>query len=138
MTFDVIPMNGQTWLVCGGRDFADQDMFDGAMGDLIRLKGMPERIVHGDASGADTMAARWAARHAVTVHAEPADWATHGRAAGPIRNQEMLDRFKPSLVVAFPGGRGTADMVRRARAAHVDVAEVQSRPMPAESDSVTE
>jgi hypothetical protein len=50
-----------------------------------------------------------------------ADWNTHGRAAGPIRNQRMLDEVKPELVVAFPGGRGTADMVRRAREAGVNV-----------------
>jgi hypothetical protein len=37
-----------------------------------------------------------------------------GRAAGPRRNQRMLEDFRPDLVVAFPGGRGTAYMVRRA------------------------
>lgn len=47
--------------------------------------------------------------------------ATNGKAAGPIRNQRMLDEGKPDLVVAFPGGRGTADMVRRAKAAGVPV-----------------
>src|SRR3990167_7059940 len=97
--FDVIPTNDQTWLICGGRDFADRVMFDGAMGDLIRLKGVPRRIVHGDACGADTMATEWAKRMAVTVVAIPADWETNGKAAGPIRNQRML-QLKPSLVVA--------------------------------------
>lgn len=43
------------------------------------------------------------------------------RAAGPIRDQEMLDKGKPDLVVAFLGNRGTADMVRRAREAGVPV-----------------
>jgi hypothetical protein len=45
----------------------------------------------------------------VTVEAHPADGKKHGRAAGPIRNQKMPEE-KPELVVAFPGGRGTADM----------------------------
>jgi len=49
-----------------------------------------------------------------------ADWETHGRAAGPIRNEKMLT-WKPDLVVAFPGGVGTADLVRRAEAAGVPV-----------------
>jgi hypothetical protein len=61
----------------------------------------------------------------VPVSAHPADWFSHGKAAGPIRNQEMLAMEAPALVVAFPGGRGTADMVRRARKAGVDVLEVK-------------
>ena len=122
--FEAIPINGQTWLICGGRDFADFDMLSCAMGDLVRTYGMPAAMVHGAASGADTLAARWAERFAITVHAMPADWQAHGRAAGPIRNQAMLDKHKPALVVAFPGGKGTADMVDRARKSGIDVAEI--------------
>jgi hypothetical protein len=44
----------------------------------------------------------------------PADWQKHGTAAGPIRNKQMIVSGKPDLVLAFPGGRGTADMSRRA------------------------
>ncbi|HVM95122.1 MAG TPA: hypothetical protein VMT89_01980, partial [Candidatus Acidoferrales bacterium] len=50
-----------------------------------------------------------------------ADWRRNGRAAGPIRNQQMLTEGKPDLVVAFPGGRGTRDMVNKAKAANVAV-----------------
>lgn len=124
MMIEAIPINGQTWLICGGRDFADQAMFDSAMGDLVRLNGCPARIVHGAARGADSMANAWADRKAIQIIRMPADWQRHGRAAGPIRNQEMLDRMKPSLVVAFPGGKGTADMIGRARKAGIDVAEI--------------
>ncbi len=54
-------------------------------------------------------------------------WERHGRAAGVIRNQAMLD-YGIDLVLAFPGGRGTADMVRRARSAGVAVAAVAPAP----------
>ena len=54
----------------------------------------------------------------------PADWKANAKAAGPIRNAEMLADFKPDTVIAFPGGRGTADMVRKAKAAGVRVIEV--------------
>ena len=54
-----------------------------------------------------------------------ADWDGLGRKAGPIRNQRMLDDGKPDLGIAFPGGRGTADMVRRAREAGVETIQVQ-------------
>lgn len=125
--FEVIPINGQTWLICGGRDFTDQETFDSAMHELTRRQGCPSRVVHGGARGADQMAGKWAAAKAIDCAVERADWKAHRRAAGPIRNQAMLDRYKPFFVVAFPGGRGTADMVRRAKAADVNVAEIQQR-----------
>ena len=53
-----------------------------------------------------------------------ADWEKLGRKGGPIRNQLMLDEGRPDLVVAFPGRRGAADMVRRARTACIEVIEV--------------
>ncbi len=49
-----------------------------------------------------------------------AKWETYGKAAGPIRNREMLLNL-PALVVAFPGGKGTADMVRQAERAGIPV-----------------
>jgi hypothetical protein len=66
------------------------------------------------------LAGKWAESQGVTVEAYPADWKKHGRAAGPIRNQRMLDE-NPDILVAFPGGKGTADMVARARKASLTV-----------------
>ena len=88
--------------------FRDLDAFRSTRGVTI--------IISGCARGADTLGIEWAEARGIEVGRFPADWDTHGRAAGPIRNQRMLDEGKPDLVVAFPGGRGTADMVRRARA----------------------
>lgn len=56
----------------------------------------------------------------------PAKWKMYGRSAGAIRNAVMLSEFQPDIVVAFPGGRGTAHMVRIARAAGIDVIEISS------------
>jgi hypothetical protein len=67
------------------------------------------------------MAGEWADVFGVPFRIFPANWKKHGRAAGPMRNQQMLDEGKPDLVIAFPGGSGTADMVRRAKAAGVPV-----------------
>jgi hypothetical protein len=76
------------------------------------------------ARGADTFAEEWAraARLPCTVY--QANWEGLGRKAGPIRNQRMLDEGLPDLVVPFPGGKATADMVRRAREAAIEVIEV--------------
>jgi hypothetical protein len=81
-------------------------------------------IIHGGASGADRLAGEWAASRGIPVEVHPADWQKYGRAAGPIRNQQMIDR-KPDMVVAFPGGRGTADMVRRVRMAGIELVVVE-------------
>ena len=122
-----VPTNGQTWLICGGREFADQEMFDSAMSELIQLHGCPLKVVHGKARGADTMAGAWARRMALHEAAVPVDTAVDGAwpAAGCMRNQRMLDSHHPDLVVAFPGRNGTADMLRRARRAGIDVAEIK-------------
>lgn len=123
-----IPLNGQTWLICGGRDFTDSLGFADVMSSIVSAYGFPDRVIHGAARGADTLAGEWAKRHALNVTAFPADWNRDGRAAGPIRNQKMLTVGKPQIVIAFPGGRGTADMIRRAKNAGLTVIEVKGTP----------
>lgn len=78
-------------------------------------------IIHGDATGADALAERYALRNEIPNEKFKADWKSHLRAAGPIRNQEMVDVGKPEKGLAFPGGNGTADMTKRCIAAGVDV-----------------
>ena len=105
-------------LVCGGRDYSDAQK---VLEVLSELKGVT--IVHGAARGADSIAANIAHRLGLEVEAHPADWLRYGKSAGAIRNQEMLDSGV-QMVIAFPGGWGTADMVRRARMAKVPVTEI--------------
>lgn len=116
------PDNPNAVLVCGGRDYADCEHLFGVL-DLIHRKRPIDVIIHGNARGADSLAGAWAGSRGVGCMVFPADWQTHGKAAGAIRNQEMLDRGEPDSVIAFPGGRGTADMVRRARKAGIPVGE---------------
>lgn len=100
-----------------------------------RLDALPRDglvIVHGGARGADRLAGAWAHDRGVTEEIHPADWAAHGRAAGPIRNAEML-ASGVDLVLAFrsPGeSRGTDHMVSIARKAGVGV-EVHHGPSSA-------
>jgi YspA, cpYpsA-related SLOG family len=104
-------------LVCGGRDYADRESVYNTLCDLDSAPCGPITcVIHGDARGADRLGMQWARDMGdIEDMAFPADWKLHGRAAGPIRNGEMLARGKPDLVVAFPGGRGTADMVAQAK-----------------------
>lgn len=113
-------------LVCGGRDFSDYLLFAQTIREIEARRGKIGTIIHGGARGADWFAHLFcdSPKGARREERFPADWKTHGRAAGPIRNQRMIDEGKPDLVIAFPGGRGTADMVRRARRANIEVIEV--------------
>lgn len=107
-------------LVCGGRDFADEALLFAELDAIPRV----DVVISGCARGADTLGERWAEARGKSIERFPADWDLHGRAAGPIRNQLMLDEGKPDLVVAFPGGRGTAHMVRIATQAGIRVREI--------------
>ena len=111
-------------LVCGGRDYADHGTIWRTM-DGIRERTSFSTLIEGGATGADMWCRKWAkCQHGMEIETHLADWRKHGRAAGPLRNQRMLDEGRPDLVVAFPGGRGTADMVCRARAAGIEVREI--------------
>jgi hypothetical protein len=118
-------MSGRRVLVCGGRDYADRVTLFRVL-DMMR--DSPHGIgciIHGAARGADALAGAWAAERGIECVPFPADWNGDGRrAAGPIRNSRMLAEGKPDIVVAFPGGNGTADMVRKAEAAGVRVVRV--------------
>lgn len=81
-------------------------------------------IVHGAAPGADRIAADTAVALGLDVEAYRADWELHGNAAGPIRNQAMVDAGA-DLLIAFGGGLGTADCIHRARKAGIPVVEVE-------------
>ncbi len=108
-------------LVCGGRDYREWlKVFDALEG----CKPYPTTVMQGGASGADRHARDWAYDSGTKCITFSADWRAHGKSAGPIRNQKMLDQGRPELVIAFPGGRGTADMVSRARRAGIRIMEI--------------
>lgn len=130
-------------LVCGGRDYgeipkgcppdqvaryrivASRAIFIlGETLDHLHAERHFTVLVNGAAKGADRHAVRWALPRGLTINSFMPDWRKLDKAAGPIRNQQMIDIGKPDLVVAFPGGDGTADMVRRAKAANVEVIEI--------------
>jgi hypothetical protein len=111
-------------LVCGGRGYSNVERVYEVLDGLHHSKPIT-CIIEGGAKGADYLACRWSAARGLDQHFRfSADWELHGKAAGPKRNQRMIDEGKPDIVVAFPGGTGTADMVMRAKAAGIPVAEI--------------
>jgi hypothetical protein len=102
-------------LVCGGRDFANEAALRRVL-DKHHSATPVSVLIQGGARGADTLAANWARTNGVECHEYPADWDQHGKRAGYLRNQQMLDEGKPDFVIAFPTqrSRGTEMMVQLA------------------------
>lgn len=115
-------MSRRRVLICGGRDYHDRAKVENTLRAYLEDGDI---IIHGAAPGADALSGDVAGRvlgHTVEVF--PANWSRHGSAAGPIRNQEML-ASGIDLVIAFDGGRGTEDMVKRASKAGIEVITVK-------------
>ena len=106
-------------LCCGDRDWADWAVI------LERLSLLPREtiVIEGECRGADKMCKAVAKELGFKVIPFRAKWTTYGRAAGPIRNQLMLDEGKPDLVIAFHTNiemsKGTAGMIALAKKAGV-------------------
>ncbi len=121
-------------IVTGGRDYPDREAVHAAL-DLVHALTPIWRLLHGacgatwphvrgpELTGADRWAHEWAEARGVEAWGYPANWSRHGKRAGPVRNRHMIahagqlvrwqeDRM---LVLACPGGVGTADCVRQAR-----------------------
>lgn len=118
-----------TIIVCGGRSYGIMppdygpeqrtQLMKEALRERERLTFILDAAVQrlglrylavGDATGADALAAAWAERRGMPFKVWAAGWDAHGKAAGPIRNQLMLDESKPDFVIAFPGSKGTRNM----------------------------
>jgi hypothetical protein len=84
-------------------------------------------VIEGGARGADTAGRLAGFELGCSVETYQAEWSKYGRAAGPIRNQRMVDEGRPDLALACYRSvpdRGTADMLRRLEEANVPVERV--------------
>lgn len=99
-------------IIAGGRDLADHVHLTSAMQEC---PWTPTEIVSGGARGIDALGEEWAENNAVPVRRFPANWKSHGRAAGPIRNREMAV-YAEALVAVWDGSsRGTRNMIEEAK-----------------------
>ena len=106
-------------LVCGGREYTKRARVKEIL-DAIS----PKLIIHGNARGADKLAGEYGFLNKIPMEVYPADWDQHPKAAGPIRNRRMLNEGNPTMIVAFPGGDGTNDMVDLGRKAKVPITRI--------------
>lgn len=132
-------------LVCGGRHFGrvpvhirkwspefearakqareERALLDRTLDEFARANPVA-LLIEGGEQGADRLARFWAERNGIRIKTCEAEWDALGKAAGPIRNKRMLDEGRPDMVIAFPGGKGTLNMISQAARAGVPVMEV--------------
>jgi len=110
------------YLICGDRNWTNFKVID------TFLDGLTEGdvIIEGDCSGADKISGYLARKRGFEVIPVRAKWKEFGsKKAGPIRNQYMLDEYKPNTVIAFhndiANSHGTKDMISRALKAKLPV-----------------
>ncbi len=111
-------------LVTGGRKYTDHKRVYEQLDAALAHYGLPFVVIHGGAEGADKFAELWAQSRGAEAGAHSAlvraRWSHRGQGAGGERNSAML-ALDPHVVLAFPGGAGTGDMVFKARQAGVTV-----------------
>lgn len=108
-------------LVCGGRNYANE----AEMAKQMAFLTPKDIVIQGGARGADHLASTYCWANGIHCAEVKALWGLLGRSAGPERNAAML-MLQPDRLIAFPGGRGTASMIAKARAAVIPVVEVQA------------
>lgn len=114
------PTDPLLW-VAGGRDYDN--------GDAVKRELLPYydwTLITGAAPGADLTSERAWRRMERPYIGIPARWAANGRAAGPMRNDVIAEAWRPQRLLWFPGGSGTADAIRRAAAAGIEVVEAET------------
>lgn len=110
-------------LVTGSRDWTDRQTVWDALAPIARALPADQDLVlvHGGCpTGADAMCDEWARGFGAVIEVHPANWAKHGRAAGPIRNAEMVNAGA-DLALAFikNGSRGASHTASLAEAAGI-------------------
>ncbi len=94
----------------------DERIFDTSIADFIAQHGMPMRIITGGCkTGADALAKRWASTHAIPLKEHAPDWLKHGKAAGPMRDPDLVNEATHVLAFPHPKGKGTQNAIRLAR-----------------------
>lgn len=124
-------MNDFKILICGGRHFDDYALLEAVMGEALKkyeIDYCDIEIVSGHCDGADKLGELFARNHSVPTKIFIPNWKAYGKAAGPIRNKEMIDyisSFPNALVIAFvsENTKGTRNTINLAKKKNIDVIE---------------
>lgn len=107
-------------IIAGGRDFKNYLALSVKCDDILS-NTKDVTIVSGGAEGADRLGERYAILRDLPLIEFPADWKTHGKAAGPIRNKQMA-QYADALIAFWDGkSKGTKNMIDLAKANNLNV-----------------
>lgn len=95
-------------IIAGTRNFCDAALMADSLKDGL---AMITEVVCGCAQGADTLGQHWAHQHHIPVKFFPADWKTHGKKAGILRNQQMADYADSAIVFWDGASKGSHNMI---------------------------
>lgn len=101
-------------LVSGSRTITDKHKVFHALDEMmsVMLKGEDVTIIEGGAKGVDTLARLYAIERKIPYEEHPADWNKNGRAAGYIRNVEMVKEADVALILWDGKSKGTAHAMK--------------------------
>lgn len=132
-------------LICGCRTYTSDLVLDSLVFGLNAVLDLAHDealvVIEGEAKGADTLAREAAEACGAEVDAYPANWEKFGKAAGPIRNKQMLDEGKPEFVIAFldrpeSESKGTANMIQQSMKAGLPVYVIERRDPPVKPEQL--
>lgn len=110
-------------LVCGGRKYSNMSRIFCTLNAIHAIRPILE-VIEGGATGADSIAGNWAKMYGEKLTVVLPDYRKHDPKVAPlIRNSQMAE-LNPDLLIAFPGGSGTADMIKKAKARHIPILEI--------------
>jgi hypothetical protein len=99
-------------IIAGSRSYKDYEEMRMHMARFFNLNiGM---VICGETNGADVMGRKWAAEFGIPCKSMPANWTVHNEAAGPIRNQKMVDIADGAIFFWDGRSPGTKDCITRA------------------------
>ena len=122
-------------VITGGRDFNEKKYIHEQL-DKIHSETPITLLVQGNAIGADILSGMWATKNKIKMLTVKADWDKFGNKAGLIRNIEMADMYDYDMVIAFPGGRGTAHMIEYCESRNMNIIKIPQPPHKTEEQPV--
>lgn len=111
-------------LIAGSRNYKDAEFIYSRI-DLIRDNHYITKIIAGGATGVDQVAKEYAKEHNIPFEKYKADWDKYGKAAGPIRNKQMVDAADIILAIRYNYSPGTSNTLKLAKKAELKIYKVE-------------
>jgi len=101
--------------IVGSRDMTQSTLFNEVMAKYVKNHGLPKCIISGGAKGADAFAKQYAIKNNIPYLEMAPNWRKYGKAAGPMRNTDIIAQAE--YVISFPShfGSGTQDSINKAQ-----------------------